>query len=89
MKRKKKQYDEAVKDRRGTFTPFIATCDAILDVEAMGQKLFWSHRLGLSKNPSLHYNIMRSVSVCLRGSRIKWTLSMIEDGSAMPRLEVC
>ena len=31
---KKKQYNNAVEDRRGTFTPFIATCDAILDVEA-------------------------------------------------------
>ena len=31
---KKQQYDEAVEDRRGTFTPFIATRDAILDVEA-------------------------------------------------------
>ena len=31
---KKKQYNNTVEDRRGTFTPFIATCDAILDVEA-------------------------------------------------------
>ena len=31
---KKQQYNEAVEDRRGTFTPFIATCDGILDVEA-------------------------------------------------------
>ena len=68
---KKQQYNEAVEDRRGTFTPFIATCDAILDVEAetlhqkvkltlgrkMGQKLFWSHWLGSCKNPSLHSEI--------------------------------
>ena len=31
---KKKQYNSAVEKRRGTFTPFIASCDAILDVEA-------------------------------------------------------
>ena len=72
---KKQQYNineaAAVEDRRGTFTPFIATCDAILDVEAghyikrlsshlaekWEKKLFWSHRLGSSKNPSLHSEI--------------------------------
>ena len=31
---KKKWYNSAVEKRRGTFTPFIASCDAILDVEA-------------------------------------------------------
>ena len=31
---KKQQYYEAVEDRKGTFSPFIATCDAILDMEA-------------------------------------------------------
>jgi len=31
---KKKQYNSAVEKRRGTFTPFTASCDAVLDVEA-------------------------------------------------------
>ena len=31
---KKKQYNEPVEGKRGTFTPFIATCDAIEDVKA-------------------------------------------------------
>ena len=32
--KKKQQYNEAVEDRRGTFNPFIATCDAVVDIEA-------------------------------------------------------
>ena len=41
---KNKNYNEAVEDRRRTFTPFIATCDAILDVEAEHYiKRFSSH----------------------------------------------
>ena len=97
---KKQQYNEAVEDRRGTFTPFIATCDAILDVEAEHYiKRLSSHlaeKWGKSYSgvigwvrARIQVCILRSVSVCLRGSRIKWTSSMIEDGSAMPRLEVC
>ena len=97
---KKQQYNEAVEDRRGTFTPFIATCDAILDVEAEHYiKRLSSHlaeKWGKSYSAVIGWVrariqvcILRSVSVCLRGSRTKWTSSMIEDGSAMPRLEVC
>ena len=97
---KKQQYNEAVEVRRGTFTPFIATCDAILDVEAEHYiKRLSSHlaeKWGKSYSgvigwvrARIQVCILRSVSVCLRGSRIKWTSSMIEDGSAMPRLEVC
>ena len=34
QKCQKQQYNEAVEDRRGTFTPFILTCDGMLAVEA-------------------------------------------------------
>ena len=95
---KKKQYNNAVEDRRGTFTPFIATCDAILDVEAE----HYIKRLGsyLSEKWDKSYSvvngwirariqvyILRSASLCLRGSRTKWSSCMIEGGSAMPSLE--
>ena len=97
---KKKQYNSAVEKRRGTFTPFIASCDAILDVEAE----HYLKRLSsyLSEKWEKSYSevigwvrarvqvcILRSVSLCLRGSRTKWLSSIIEDGSALPRLEVC
>ena len=75
-------------------------CDAILNVEAEYYiKRLSSHlaeKWGKSYSGVIGWVrarvqvcILRSVSVCLRGSRIKWTYSMIEDASAMPRLEVC
>ena len=92
---KKQQYNEAVEDRRGTFTPFIATCDAILDLEAEHYiKRLSSHlaeKWGKSYSgvigwvrAKIQVCILRSVSVCLRESKIKWTSSMIEYESAMP-----
>ena len=33
---KKHHYLEAASARRASFTPFIATCDAVLDIEAEG-----------------------------------------------------
>ena len=94
-KHRNEKYNKAVEDRRGTFTPFIATCDAILDVEAEHYiKRLSSHlaeKWGKSYSgvigwvrSRIQVCILRSVSVCLRGSRIIWTSSMIEDGSAMP-----
>ena len=79
---KKQQYNEAVEDRRGTFTPFVATCDAILDIEAEHYlKRLSSHlaeKWGKSYSVVIGWVraripvcILRSVSVCLRGSRIK------------------
>ena len=100
MTKKKKQYNNAVEDRRGTFTPFIATCDAILVVEA--EHYIKKSSSYLSEKWDICYSvvigwvrariqvcILRSVSLCLRGSRTKWMSCMIEDGSAMPSLENC
>ena len=97
---KKQQYNEAVEDRRGTFTPFVATCDAILDIEAEHYLKRLSSHLAEKWGKSysvvvgwvrarIQVCILKSVSVCLRGSRTKWSSSMIEDGPAMPRLEEC
>ena len=97
---KKKQYNNAVEDRRGTFTPFIATCDAILDVEAehyiKRSSSYLSEKWGKCYSvvigwvrARIQVCILRSVSLCLRGSRTKWMSCMIEDGSAMPSLENC
>ena len=97
---KKKQYNSAVEIRRGTFTPFIASCDAILDIEAEHYLKRLSSYLSEKWEKSysevigwvsarIQVCILRSVSLCLRGSRTKWISSMIEDGSAMPRLEAC
>ena len=86
--------------RRGTFTPFIASCDAIPDVEAehylkrlssyLSEKWekCYSEVIGWVR-ARVQVCILRSVSLCLRGSRTKWLSSIIEDGSALPRLEVC
>ena len=97
---KKKQYNNAVEDRRGTFTPFIATCDAILDIEAehyikrlssyLSEKWDKCYSVVIGwVRARIQVCILRSVSLCLRGSRTKWMSCMIKDGSAMPSLENC
>ena len=80
---KKKQYNSAVEMRRGTFTPFIASCDAILDIEAEHYLKRLSSYLSEKWEKSysevigwvrarIQVCILRSVSLCLRGSRTKW-----------------
>ena len=81
--KKKETYSNAATARRATFTPIIATCDAVFEKEAET----YIQRLGmhLSKKWKSSYSravgflrarmqicILRSVSLCLRGSRTKW-----------------
>ena len=97
---KKRLYSAAVEDRRGTFTTFIATCDAILDSEAEHYvkrlSSYVAEKWGKSYSQvtgwvraKIQICILRSVSLCLRGSRKKWVSSLIEDGAAMPHFEEC
>ena len=97
---KKQLYNSAVLDRRGTFTPFIASCDAILDVEAEHYVKRLSSQLADKwrkiypqvtawVRAKIQICILRSVSLCLRGSRKKWVSSVIVDGAALPKFEEC
>ena len=96
---KKRLYSAAVEDRRGTFTAFIATCDAILDTEAEHYvkrlSSYMAEKWGKSYSQvtgwvraKIQICILCSVSLCLR-SRKKWVSSLIEDGAAMTRFEEC
>ena len=90
---KKRTYSEIAETRRASFTPFIATCDAILDREAEG----YLKRLAilLSEKWDCPYSrmigwvrariqicILRSASLCFRGSRSKLRGAGIEDTAA-------
>ena len=81
--RKNKTYKEAAEARRATFSPIIATCDAVFDKEA--EIYFKRLAVHLSQKWKSNYSvtlgfirarmqlcILRSVSLCLRGSRTKW-----------------
>ena len=92
---KKNKYGLVVEDRRACFTPILATCEGIFDHEA----IVYMKRLATllatkwSKNYSQIYGwlkarmqvcILRSVSLCLRGSRTQWRGAGIEDGAQIP-----
>ena len=81
--------------RRASFTPIIATAEAIFDKEAE----IYMKRLAtiLSKKCNYSYSqtlcyirarmqicILRSVSLCLRGSRTKWKGAGITDSASIP-----
>ena len=89
---KKVKYNVAAELRRATFTPIIATCDGIFDHEAK----VYMKRLAtlLSSKWSQSYSqiygwikarmqvcILRSVSLCIRGSRTHWRGAGIEHGA--------
>jgi hypothetical protein len=91
-------YSEPAKARRASFTPIIATCDAVFDKEAE----LYLKRLSaiLSKKWKMSYAktvgfvrarmqicILRSVSLCLRGCRTKWRGVGAEDAAAIPRID--
>ena len=91
---KKKTYCEAAEARRGSFTPVIATCEGVFDREAV----FYLKRLAfhLSEKWNMHTSqvkgwvkarmqvcILRSVSLCIRGSRTKWRGAGVEDRAAL------
>ena len=87
-------YLEAANARRATFTPILATCDAVFDKDA--EIYFKRLAFHLSKKWNSHYSqticyirarmqtcILRSVSLCLRGSRTKWRGAGLEDGTEL------
>ena len=92
---KKERYEDAAKARKATFTPIIASCDAAFDHEAE----IYIKRLAviLSKKWRNSYSrtvgflrarmqicILRSTSLCIRGSRTKWRGAGVEDAAALP-----
>ena len=89
-------YSKAAIARRASFNPIIATCDAVFDKEA--EIYFKKLAVHLSKKWESNYShtigyirarmqicILRSVSLCLRGSRCKWRGAGVEDGAALPK----
>ena len=90
--RKKNKYGSAAKQRKATFIPVIATCEAIFDHEA--EVYFKKMSALLSSKWGTPYSqihvwvkarmqvcILRSVSLCIRGSRTKWRGAGIEHGA--------
>ena len=81
--------------KRASFTPIRATCEAIFDKEA---EVYMKRRVTiLSKKWQSNYSralcyirarmqicIHRSVSLCIRCSRIKWRGVGIVDSAAIP-----
>ena len=96
--RKISTYSEAAKTRRATFTPILATCDAVFDKEAelyikrlsailaKKWKSSYAKTVGFIR-ARMQICILRSVSLCLRGSRTKWRGAGIEDAAAIPKTE--
>ena len=92
---KRSKYGLVAEDRRACFTPILAKCEAIFDHEA----IVYMKRLAtlLAIKWSKHYSqiygwlkarmqvcILRSVSLCIRGSRTHWRGAVIEDGAQIP-----
>ena len=97
--RKKSMYSEVAEASRASFTPIIATCDAILEREADGYlKRLVFHLSDKWQSPysrtigwlraRLQICIFRSVSLCFRGSRTKLRGAGIEDGAGLLLLDV-
>jgi hypothetical protein len=97
--KKKHDYSEAAEARRASFTPFIATCDAVLERNA--ENYLKRLAIHLSKKWKSSYPstmgwlrarmqicIIRSVSLCFRGSRTKWRGIGVEDSAALPRVNL-
>ena len=97
-KRKTKQnttYSDAAKARWATFSPIIATCDAVFDKEAEQYFKRLATHLAVKWQSNFSYTlgfvrarmqmcVLRSVSLCLRGNRTKWRGAGVEDGAALP-----
>ena len=99
--RKNKSYKDAAEARRATFTPILATCDAVFDREAetyfkrlavhLSNKWNSSYSVTLSFiRARMQVCILRSVSLCIRGSRTRWRRARVEDGaaSAIPKFNL-
>ena len=81
-----------------SFTPVIATCEAIFDIEAevyikkLASLLAHKWKKGYSViacyiRARMQVAILRSVSLCIRGTRMKWRSAVIDDGAGIPRLQ--
>ena len=92
---KKRIYKQAVKDRRGTFTPFVTSVDGLLHREAehflkrmatcvaSKWKKSYAQTCGYIR-ARLSFAIIRAASLCLRGSRVKWRSGLgFDDGAAL------
>ena len=95
---KKRKYCATAESFGSTFTPVIATCEAIFDIEAEVyiKKLasLLAHKWKKSYSVIACYirarmqvAILRSVSLCIRGTRLKWRSAVIDDGAGIPRLQ--
>ena len=92
---KKRVYHSAVEDRRGNFTPFVLSVDGLLQREASHfvKRLSASLASKWEKSFSdvlafvhsrLQFASVRSTSMCLRGSRIKWRSGLgFDDGAPL------
>ena len=88
-------YSKAAKARRASFTPILATCDAVFEKDAelyvkrlsailsKKWKSSYSKTVGFIR-ARLQICILRSVSLCLRGCRTKWRGAGAEDAAAIP-----
>ena len=92
------KHSEAAKAMRASFTPILATCDAVFDQDAelyikrlsvilsKKWKSSYAKTVGFIR-ARLQICILRSVSLCLRGCRTKWRGAGIEDAAAIPKME--
>ena len=89
-KLKRSTYLNAAEQRRASFNAFSATCDAVLDnnaesyIKRLASHLSNKWNTNLSRGTGwlharLQICIIRSVSLCLRGSRTKWREAGLED----------
>ena len=96
--KKSSTYSQAAKARRASFTPILATCDAVFDQDpelyikrlsvilSKKWKSSYAKTVGFIR-ARLQICILRSVSLCLRGCRTKWRGAGIEDAAAIPKME--
>ena len=95
LETKKGKYAAEAESRRASFTPIIATCEGIFENEAITYfkrlsallsekwKKPYSQVVGWVR-ARIQLCIIRSISLCLRGSRTKWLGVIWEDGAGMP-----
>ena len=92
----KEKKKKIVEDRRGQFTPFAVSVDGLLHREAnhfikriaaslaIKWEKSYSETVGFVRT-RLSFAILRSASLCLRGSRVKWRCGLgFDDGEAFP-----
>ena len=94
---KKRKYNTAAESCGSTFTPIIATCEAIFDTEAevyikrLASLLATKWKKSYSVvacyiRARMQVAILRSVSLCIRGTRLKWRSAVLDDGAGIPRM---